>query len=406
MPPTKTAIYLDSNAGAPLKQEVAEALRAFLVEHSSAVSNPSSIHSHGRRAKRLVADAREAIAASLGSGIDPEQIIFTSSGTEANQLAIRSALEPRTLKGEAAHWILSAVEHDSSLTMVEWARARGIAVTVLPVDKDGRIDTSRLISEIRPETRLVSLVWVNNETGVIQDVSQISAMLSKYPGVSFHVDAAQAWGKLPIHLERLGASYVTFSAHKIGGLPGTGFLWLGRGVAIEAGVRGKQEKGRRGGTENLIGIVAAGHSAQSVDPLVWAARVGPLRERLESVICGSIPGASINGLCAPRVANTTNLNFEGVEGDGLVMALDLAGYSVSAGSACSSGVMEPSHVLMALGRSKSEAMSAVRISLHEGLSEQSLDEFALELGKIVGRMRGARETSVKTSVQTTAERSL
>ena len=202
-------------------------------------------------------------------------------------------------------------------------------------------------------------------------------VLTQKSSIPLHLDGAQAWGKIPIDVQTLGAQFLTLSGHKIGGLAGTGVIWLERGSRISATLLGKQEKGRRRGTENLLGIIAAGSAASELDPLAWTARVAPLRDRLQSVISDRIPGTHVNGIQASRIANTLNLNFEGVEGDGLVMALDLAGYSVSSGSACASGVLEPSHVLLAMGRTKLQAMAAVRVSLVDEMPWENLEGFAV-----------------------------
>ncbi len=336
-----------------------------------------------------MAVARESIAASLGSKTDPEQFILTSSGSEANQLAVRSIILDQLKKGRKAHWITTPVEHDSNLKLIEWVSAQGGMVSLLPVDSDGRPQSQALEAMLRPETALVSVVWVNNETGVISDLAPISALL-RDRGIRLHVDAAQAWGKLPLDAETLGADLIALSGHKIGGLAGTGALWVGRGVPIEASIPGKQEKGRRGGTENLLGAISMGAAAAAIDPLAYAQELAPLRERLESLIVSRIDGTRVNGWGAPRVANTTNLSFDGVEGESLVMALDLAGFSVSSGSACSSGVLEPSHVLLAMGRSKAQAMAAVRVSLSRGESWENLEGFVMALEKIVNRVRNAK----------------
>ncbi len=383
----RAAIYLDANAGAPLRDSVREALSSLLREPSVLIPNASSIHAQGRAAKRALAEARESIARSLGAKTDPEQIIFTSSGTEANQLAIRSVFEAKFLKGEKPHWVTTPVEHDSTRQMVSWLESRGGSVSYLPVTSNGNLQVEALPELLKPETALVSAVWVNNETGVIANVLELSHY-SKRGGVPLHLDAAQAWGKVPIHLETLGAQFVTLSAHKIGGLAGTGVLWLQKGTQTQPMILGKQEKGRRGGTENLLGCIAAGAAASQLNPLEWSNRVAPLRNCLQDVICRRIPGTQVNGEGAERVANTLNLNFEGVEGDGLVMALDLEGYAVSSGSACASGVLEPSHVLLAMGRSKSQAMAAVRVSLVDVMSWEVLEGFVGALERSVLRVRG------------------
>jgi len=386
----KAATYLDSNAGAPLKSQVREALCSlFSGESGVLIPNPSSIHSHGRFAKRVLADAREKIARSLGPNTDPEQLVFTSSGSEANQLAIRSVLGPRLSRGDKPHWITTPMEHDSNLQMANWVTQSGGKVSFLRVNPDGTPDILSISELLCPETALVSLVWVNNETGVISD---LPAMTQKLQGLSIplHVDAAQAWGKLPMDEQRIHAQFLTFSAHKIGGLAGAGGLYLERGNSVSAAILGKQEKGRRGGTENLLGIMAMGVAAGELKPQEWAGRVAPVRDRLQQEICQRIEGVQVNGSQAARVANTLNLSFKGVEGEGLVLALDLAGYCVSSGSACSSGVLAPSHVLLAMGLTRAQAMSAVRVSLADELPWEVLSGFVLALEKAVSRVRGVR----------------
>jgi cysteine desulfurase len=386
----KAAIYLDSNAGAPLKLAVVEALQSFLFQAPPVfIPNPSSIHSHGQKAKRILAEARESVARSLGAKTDPEQLVFTSSGSEANQLAIRSALGPQLDRGEKVHWITTPVEHDSIGQMVSWVESRGGRVSTIPVDSTGVPCVEQVAPLLSSETALLSVLWVNNETGAITDIEKISVWAAEQK-VPLHIDAAQAWGKLPIDLAKLRASWLTLSGHKIGALAGTGVLWVGRGVPVQASILGKHEKGRRGGTENLIGIISLGAAAREINPEAWDARVRPIRDRLERSICERIEGTCVNSQAASRVANTLNLSFEGVEGDGLVMALDLAGYSVSSGSACSSGVLEPSHVLMALGRTPKQAMAAVRVSLADELPWEVLTGFVDALERTVGRVRKSK----------------
>jgi cysteine desulfurase len=382
----RTGIYLDSNAGAPLKEAAREALISVLREPGVLISNPSSIHSQGRKAKKALAEAKESIARSLGNKIDPEQFVMTSSGTEANQLAIRSVFEPLLAQGKKPHWITTPIEHDSIRQLIPWLEARGGTVSYLFLDKNGVPQIDPIRDLFTENTALVTAVWVNSETGVILDVASL-AQFCRSRSVPLHLDAVQAWGKIPFDLNELDAQFVSFSGHKIGGLSGCGFLWVARGHPIHPVVLGKQEKGRRGGSENVLGIVAMGAAAGTLNPQKWAARVAPLRDRLQDVICNRILGTQVNGGQAPRVANTLNLNFEGVEGDSLVMALDLAGYSVSSGSACSSGAMEPSHVLVAMGRTKSQAVAAIRVSLADELSWDVLEGFIAALEKTVGKVR-------------------
>ncbi len=412
----KAATYLDSNAGAPLSPCVAGALLPFLKAHSHFIANPSSSHSHGRFAKRLLFKAREQIASSFSSQTHPEQILFTSSGTEANQLVIRSVLGP--LLGnlhKKPHWITTGVEHDSVRQLISWFEGLGGKVSYLPVNEEGGIQTSSLSSLITPETALISVLWVNNETGVITDVPKLIQARDQAGNegkfIPLHLDAAQAWGKFPLELESLGAQFVTFSAHKIGGLAGSGAVWVPQGSWIEAPhlaasptsqfrpqlramILGHQEKRRRGGTENLLGAIAMGVAASQLDPASWSTSVGILRDRLETLILDQIPGTRINGSGEPRVANTMNLSFMGLgEGlgkgssSGIVMALDLAGYSVSSGSACASGAPEPSHVLLAMGRSRSQASSSVRVSIPGVLPWEVLDGFVHALIHVLGRFK-------------------
>ena len=386
----RAGIYLDANAGSPLKPTVQEVLLSWLREPSMLIPNSSSIHAHGRKAKKALAEAREFIAASLGSSTDPEQIVFTSSGTESNQLVIQSVVQSALDQGIKPHWITTPVEHDSNRQMITWISQRGGSVSFLPVDDQGAPIALALKELIRPETVLVSTLWVNNETGVISPIEKISSICRK-ASVPLHVDAAQAWGKLPIDLEKLGAQWVTFSGHKIGALAGTGLVWMARGQKVHSLILGKQEKGRRGGTENTLGIIALGAAARALDPVGWAQRVMPVRDRLEQEVARLVSGSFVNGGLAPRVANTLNLSFAQVEGDSLVMALDLAGYSVSSGSACASGVLEPSHVLMAMGKTKLQAMAAVRISLADEMPWSDLENFCRALKNTVERVRSVSQ---------------
>ena len=391
-------IYLDHNATAPLNPAAIEALSVFLglapqqtsqmrsEPQKAAYYNPSSIHSFGRRAKRILAEVRESVAASLGPSVDHEQLIFTSSGTEANQLAIRSILEPLLRAGKRPHWITTSVEHDSVLQMKTWLEERGGRCSLIPVDSDGRIQVEKLSEIIEPDTALVSAVWVNNETGVITNVAEIASQ-TRARRIPLHLDAAQAWGKLPIDLAQVSADLVSVSGHKIGALSGTGVLWVGRGIPIQGAILGKQEKGRRGGSENLAGIVSLGAAARHLPNQQNLEKIATLRDRLQHAMSERIPGLMINGKDAPRVSNTLNVSIDGIEGDGLIMALDLEGFAVSAGSACSSGALEPSHVLMAMGRTKNQALAAVRVSLSANNTWEELEAFVDALERVVNRFR-------------------
>lgn len=386
----RSATYLDSNAGAPLGPEVREALARALSR--DLIPNPSSIHAFGREAKKLLNDAREKVARSFNSLSFTDQITFTSSGTEASQLAIRSMLEPAFLRGEKPHWITTPVEHDATLRMIDWTKERGGSVSLLPVDSSGRPDAQALSELVTPNTRFVSAIWVNNETGVISDVEALSTQAAQAE-IPLHLDGAQAWGKIPVDFTKSGApSWVSFSGYKIGALSGTGVLWQSKSLKtlsplISPVIWGTQERAMRGGTENMLGLVSLGAAAASIDPAKWDQRVRPIRERLEKEILSRIPGARINGAKAPRVANTISLSFDGIERSGLVPALDLSGFAVSSGSACSSGVDEPSHVLMAMGHSKGLASASIRVSLCDEISLETQDQFVEALSTCVDRMR-------------------
>jgi cysteine desulfurase len=385
----KSLIYLDANASAPLAPSAKESIFTFLNESNLLLANPSSIHTSGRRAKKAIRKARECIAENLHE-INEENLFFTSSGTESNQWIIRSVLE-KSFQNKQPHWITTPIEHDSTLQMVRWFEDRGGIVSYIPVDSNGILNFEELHDLIQAKTALVSAIWVQNETGVINDIERLSSMTQSY-GLPLHVDAIQAWGKIPIDLKQTQAQYMSFSSHKIGGLAGTGVIWTSQKNLLAPLFLGHQETFKRAGTENSLGIMSlAGACSDLKEDKI--ALVASLRDKLENAMKERIPGTKINGSLASRVANTSNLSFDGVLGDGLVMALDLEGYCVSAGSACSSGVLEPSHTLLAMGKTKAEAMAALRISLPMQAdflpSWQELDSFVNVLEKVVARIRNA-----------------
>jgi cysteine desulfurase len=376
----RDAIYLDVNAGALLHPEVIKALSS---QDLILGGNPSSIHAHGRKAKNLISDARSKIASSLGlhSREATRSILFTSSGSEANQLVIKSTFIPLVREKKKIHWITTPVEHSCNLKMVEWVKGFGGEVSFLPVDSQGRANISALASLVRPETALVSLIWVNNETGVINDIESFARECARLK-IPLHLDGAQAWGKLPVELEKLaelGVSYAAFAAHKIGGLSGNGVLWAKeiKNVFVTPG------------TENTIGISIMGVAAAQID-LSRQPELAGLRDRLQSLITSKISGVIVNGGDAPRVAGTLSLSFDGISKQGLVQSLDLEGFSVSSGSACASGNPEPSHVLRAMGRTFEQASAAARISFGPEMPWSDLERFALALEKTVTRMRNAK----------------
>ncbi|HYG91775.1 MAG TPA: cysteine desulfurase family protein [Azospirillum sp.] len=348
-------IYLDYNASAPLKPGVKDAVAGAL----GLVGNPSSVHGHGRAVRRVVEDARARVAAL--AGVAPTRVVFTAGGTEANNLALRGFPGRRV--------VVSAVEHDSVLT------ASPDAVRV-PVDGQGVADLAALERILAGGPALVSLMLVNNETGVVQPVAE-AARLAHAHGALIHCDAVQAAGRLPLDLGALGVDLLTLSAHKIGGPAGVGALVLAEGVEPEPLLRGGgQERRRRAGTENLLGIAGFGAAAAlALEDLAAAGDLAALRDDLERRALAAVPAARVMGAGAPRVGNVACLALPGVPGETQVMALDLAGIAVSAGSACSSGKVKASHVLTAMGADGSLTGSAIRVSLGWASTAEEVERF-------------------------------
>jgi cysteine desulfurase len=348
--------YLDYNATTPLRPEVIEAM----ANAAGTVGNASSVHRFGRLARRAVEDAREAVAALCGGR--PADIVFTGSGTEANNLALRGSGRPV---------IASAIEHESVLAAAD-------DIWTVAVDRNGVVDMAALGPAIEavPAPVLVSVMLANNETGVIQPVAQIAAIAHEH-GALVHCDAVQAAGRLPVDIAALGVDMLTLSAHKLGGPQGVGALVLARDVRLDTILRGGgQERGRRAGTENVAGIVgfgaAARLAARARDDM---GRLATLRDGIEARLRAAVPGVAIHGAGADRLANTSCIGLAGVRHDTQVMTLDLAGVAVSAGAACSSGKMTPSHVLTAMGCDAETAASAIRVSLGWNSSEADADRF-------------------------------
>ncbi len=344
--------------------------------------NASSIHREGQQARAAVEQARASVARFLGAR--PAEIVFTSGGTESDNLAIFGSIRA------GDHVITSAVEHHAVLHAVQRLATQGVAVDVLPVDAQGVLDAGDVSRAMRPNTRLISVMMANNETGALQPVEAIGR-IAQEAGVPFHVDAVQAAGKVPIEVDRIGCQLLSISGHKMHGPQGTGALFVRRGTRLQpmfAG--GAHERQRRAGTENVAGVVGLGKAAECAAEALGsgaAERMGRLRDRLESGVLAVTQGAGVNSGLATRVPNTTNLWFDGLEGEALVIALDLQGLAVSSGAACSSGANEPSHVLQAMGLSKERARASLRISLHRLTTEDEI-EVALELvASRVSRLR-------------------
>ena len=365
---------MDANATTPLLPEVLEAMRPFLLEQ---FGNASSIHQEGQQARSAVEHARGSVARLLGCR--PSEIVFTSGGTESDNLAVFGSVRA------ADHVITSAVEHHAVLHAVERLGERGVAVEFLPVDSQGVLAAEDVRKALRPNTRLISVMMANNETGVLQPVEEIGRIAGE-AGVCFHVDAVQAAGKIPIHVDSIGCQLLSISGHKMHGPQGTGALFVRRGTRLEPlSAGGAHERQRRAGTENVAGIAGLGAAAECAMRKDGEERMRGLRDRLETKLLGCASG--VNGGEAARVPNTTNLWFDSLDGEALVIALDLKGLAVSSGAACSSGANEPSHVLEAMGVTADRARSSLRFSLHRGTSEEEIDR-AIELVTLqVARMR-------------------
>jgi cysteine desulfurase len=380
-------IYLDYNATAPVFAEVVEAVSAALRD---CPGNASSIHAFGQRAKALLDEARTAVASLVGG--DPSEVIFTSGGTEADNLAVRGVAESGR-DGAKRPIITTAVEHEAVLNSVKRLGRQGWPVTILPVGPSG-IVTGDALAEAFDAYRderpaLVSVMLVNNELGTLQPVQELAA-LAHARGAAFHSDAVQAVGRVPVSVRDLGVDLLSIAGHKFGAPKGVGALWVRRGFPLQPqAIGGRQERGRRAGTENTTAIeglrVAAARAVNQMP--AEAVRQAVLRDRLERGILETVPGTIVNGDAAARVPNTTNISFDGVEGESLVIALDLEGIAVSTGSACSSGTLEPSHVLRALGLPPWRVESAVRFSLGPGTTDADIDRVLEVVPALVSRLR-------------------
>jgi cysteine desulfurase len=376
-------IYLDANATTPLLPEVLEAMRPFLLER---FGNASSIHQEGQHARSAVEQARASVARLLGCR--PAEIVFTSGGTESDNLAIFGSVQA------GDHVITSAVEHHAVLHAVERLRERGVAVEFLPVDEQGVLAAEAVGKALRPNTKLISVMMANNETGVLQPVSAIGKIAAE-AGVRFHVDAVQSAGKVPLAVDEIGCQLLSISGHKMHGPQGTGVLYVRKGTRLEplfAG--GAHERQRRAGTENVAGIVGLGKAAECALEAT-AERIAGLRDRLEAGVLERCEQSGVNGGCVDRVPNTTNLWFDHLEGEALVIALDLKGLAVSSGAACSSGASEPSHVLEAMGLSAERARASVRFSLHRHTTEEEIAETVELVASQVARLRELSAVAVR-----------
>jgi cysteine desulfurase len=375
-------IYLDYNATTPVDRAVLEAMLPYFAEN---FGNASSIHSSGQRGRSAVDAARDSVAALIGA--KAAEVVFTSGGTEADNLALFGSVMASNQTRK--HVITTAIEHHAVLNAAQALEKQGIDVTYVSVSGDGVVDPQDIRRELRPETILISVMHANNELGTIQPIEEIGRIAAE-ADVYFHCDAVQSAGKMPLDVNRLGVDLLSVSAHKIYGPKGIGALYVRSGTPLAPQFHGgHHERDRRPGTENVPGIVGFGKAAElaKMNCETDAARVAVFRDRLEEMLTGSLRSVRVNGDSGRRVANTTNMAFAGAGGEALVIALDLQGISCSTGAACSSGAVEPSHVLLAIGLPADEARSSLRFSLGRATTSDEIDRAIAIIPPTVERLR-------------------
>jgi len=386
-------IYLDHNATTPIAPEVLAAMLPYLTEE---FGNASSIHAYGQNAREAVEQARSSVAALLGARA--ADIMFTSGGTESNNHAILGAVA--AAPGKSKHVITSAIEHVAVLDTCRALAKSGIDLTILPVDREGLVNPEDVRSAIRPETVLITLMLANNEIGTIEPIQEIGEIASA-KGIVFHTDAVQAAGKIPIDVEKLGVDLLSISAHKFCGPKGVGALYIRKGTQLEPLMHGgHSERDRRPGTEDVASIAGMGKAAELARKGMReeSERVRGLRDRLERGLLHRVSQSWVNGALAPRVSNTSNLTFPFIEGEAMVIALDLKGIACSTGAACSSGAVAPSHVLIALGLAPEDARATLRLSLGHQTTEEEID-FALEtIPPVIERLRQLSPTYKRPAI--------
>jgi cysteine desulfurase len=383
-------VYFDYNATTPLAPDVIEAVARA---SRDTFGNASSIHHFGQQAKAALDDARSELATLIHG--DPSEIVFTGGGTEADNMAIRGAAEALEPTGRR-HLIASPIEHEAVLNTLKALARRGWRTTLLPVDESGIVAPDRLREALQDDTALVSVMHANNEIGTIQPIAEL-AELAHARGALLHTDAVQSVGKIPVDVRALGADLLSLSAHKFNGPKGAGALWIKRGTRmLPILTGGKHERNRRAGTENVPAIAGLGVAARLAGGKLGAeaARVAALRDRLEEGILRGVPGTAVNGARGSRVPNTSNISFDRVEAESLLIALDLEGIAVSTGSACSSGTLEPSHVLRAMGLSTHRTQNSLRFSLGLFSTEAEVDRVVEVLPRLVEKLRGLTQKSV------------
>jgi cysteine desulfurase len=375
--------YFDHNATTPVSQSVLEVLVAALLE---VPGNASSIHQDGQLAKQRLETARREVATLLGC--EPKELVFTSGGTEADNLAILGAVQAISTPFNK-HVVTTAIEHPAVMNPCRELHLSGVTVTFVRPGPDGVVDPEEIRRALRPETVLVSVMHANNETGALQPIAEIAAVAHR-AGALMHADGVQAAGKIPVNVETLGVDLYSISGHKFYATKGIGALFVKNGTKLRPiQFGGKHERERRPGTENVPGAVAMAkaatiaHATLGVEP----GRLEALRDRLETGILARVPDTGVNGSLAPRTPNTTNIYFDGLEGEALVISLDLKGFAVSSGSACSSGAVEPSHVLLAMGLPRERARASLRFSLGQSNNEEQVDALIEAVAQSTAQLR-------------------
>lgn len=375
-------IYMDHNATTPMRPEVLAAMQPYL---AGKFGNPNSIHRYGRETRIAIENARDHAAALIGAA-ESDEIFFTSGGTESDNWALRGVV---SAAGETSHIVTTAIEHEAVLATCQALEAEGAEVTCVKPNRKGRVSAEDVAAALRPDTRIVSVMWGNNEVGTVQPIHEIGA-ICRERGILFHTDAVQALGKVEVDVERAGVSLLSATGHKINAAKGAGFLYVKKGTALDPFMTGGgQEQKLRSGTENVAGIVALGEAcriAKEEGPQS-AKNVAALRDRLENEICEHVPDVLINGDTDHRLPGTSNLGFIGAEGETLLIRLDLEGIAVSTGAACSSGSPEPSHVLLAMDLPKETVQGSLRFSLGYGNSDADIDRLLEVLPEAVSKVR-------------------
>jgi len=375
-------IYLDNAATTRTAPEVVEAMLPYF---SDCFGNPSSIYGPGSKAKKAVNEARHTIAESLG--VKPEEIYFTAGGSEADNWALKATAEGYEHKGK--HIITSKIEHHAILHTCEYLEKHGFEITYLDVDEEGKVSPKAVEEAIRPDTILISIMFANNEIGTIEPVKEIGAIAKKH-GVLFHTDAVQAYGQLPIKAEALGIDMLSASAHKLNGPKGIGFLYIRNGLKLRSLIHGgAQERSRRAGTENVPAIVGFGAAVERAQRLMEEKQTqeSMLRDYLIERIETEVPYCRLNGHRKDRLPNNVNFSFSFIEGESLLIMLDMKGICASSGSACTSGSLDPSHVLLAIGLKHEEAHGSLRLTLSEENTKEELDTVVDAVKNIVERLR-------------------